>query len=110
LLLQLEATSKDFAAERRLIISEIREDNQRNEMQLLDSPDDLNWVFAYENHIIENKYADISSIVAAYQQTTAEQLVKTANKIFSPNNALIVSIGNKKGLSETKLHETLLQI
>jgi hypothetical protein len=32
LLLQLEATSKDFAAERRLIISEIREDNQRNDI------------------------------------------------------------------------------
>jgi predicted Zn-dependent peptidase len=81
-----------------------------NQMQLLDSPDDLNWVFAYENHIIENKYADISAIVAEYNQITNEQLVKTANQIFRPNNALIVSIGNKKGLSEPKLHEILLQI
>jgi predicted Zn-dependent peptidase len=81
-----------------------------NQMQLLDNPDDLNWRFAYENHILENNYPDIAAIANSYNKITEGQLVKIANKIFIPNNCVVVSIGNKKGLSERKLHEILLKM
>jgi len=81
-----------------------------NQMHLLDEPESLNWTFAYENHILNNNYSDISELAEAYKQITKEQLVKIANDIFLKDNIILMSIGNKKGLSEKKLQEIVEDI
>lgn len=81
-----------------------------NQMELLDDPENLNWLLAYENHILNNKYSDLSELADSYRHIGKEQLVKAANEIFLPDNVLLMSIGNKKGLSENKLHQILLEL
>lgn len=80
-----------------------------NQTMLLDSPEDLNWQFAYENHILEGQYNDIAELADIYRQIGQEQLVKLANKIFIPENAVLVSLGKKKGLSESILQEIIIE-
>lgn len=79
-----------------------------NQMTLLDDPDDLNWTFAYENHILNNNYSDIDSLAHANRGISKEHLMKAANEILLTDNVMLIGIGNKKGLSETKLRDTLL--
>lgn len=81
-----------------------------NQMGMLDDPEGLNWTFAYQNHIINNKYSDISSLAEEYRQIAKERLVEISNQIFTRNNVVLVSIGNKKGLSEEKLHGILAEL
>ncbi len=81
-----------------------------NQMTLLDDPDDLNWTFAYENHILNNDYSDISALADANRGISAEHLLKIANEIFLTDNVMLIGIGNKKGLSERKLREILLKL
>ncbi len=81
-----------------------------NELELLDDPENLNWKFAYENHILDNNYSDIHEIANANRLIEKEQLVEIANKIFLPNNVLFVSLGHKKGLLEKKLHDIMIAL
>jgi Predicted Zn-dependent peptidases len=81
-----------------------------NQMLFLDDPEGLNWQMAYLNHIMDNNFSDISELADSYRNIQKEQLVKIANDIFSADNTVLVSIGNKKGLSENKLHEILLEL
>jgi predicted Zn-dependent peptidase len=81
-----------------------------NQMKLLDDPDDLNWEFAYENHILPNHFQDITDLSKAYAEVTSERLVKIAEEIFQPTHAMLFSLGNKKGLSEQKLHRMLMEV
>jgi predicted Zn-dependent peptidase len=81
-----------------------------NQIQLLDDPEGLNWSFAYVNHILDNTYHDISELAGVYRQITRQQLLETANEVFLANNAMLVSIGTKKGLSETRCREMLSEI
>ncbi len=78
-----------------------------NQIQLLDDPCGMNWAFAYGNHILNNAYRDISEIAEAYRKITKQQIMETANEVFLTNNAMLVSIGAKKGLSEAKCREIL---
>jgi len=81
-----------------------------NQKELLDDPENLNWTLAYENHILDNNYMDMSELADAYEQIDKGQLTMVANEIFKANNILLISIGNKKGLSENKLHDILSEL
>jgi predicted Zn-dependent peptidase len=81
-----------------------------NQMGLLDDPEGLNWQFAYQNHILNNEYKDITSLAEGYRKIKKDRLVEIANEIFKKDNAIIVSIGNKKGLKEEKLRDILLEL
>ncbi|MGE5416131.1 MAG: M16 family metallopeptidase [Acidobacteriota bacterium] len=80
-----------------------------NQLMLLDDPESLNWNFAYENHILENQYSSIVEFADAYRQITKQKLIEITNEVFTPNNAIIVSMGKKKGLSASKLQEILAE-
>lgn len=81
-----------------------------NQMKLLDDPDDLNWEFAYENHILSNQFKDIEDLSREYAGITANRLRQIAQEIFQPQNVMLFSLGNKKGLSERKLQMMLFQV
>ncbi len=81
-----------------------------NQMGLLDDPEGLNWQFAYQNHILNNKYKDIASLAEDYREIKKERLVEIANEIFKKDNVVLVSIGNKKGLKEEKLRDILSEL
>ena len=81
-----------------------------NQIEMLDYPENLNWTFAYENHILSNNFLDINELANKYREIKKEQLVKIANEMFITNDITLVCIGNKKGLSENRLHEILLEL
>lgn len=81
-----------------------------NQTQKLDDPEGLNWIFAYENHILKHNYADVLEIAKEYEQVTSEQLTRIANEIFKSDNIMLISLGDKKGLSEIKLQKLLTEI
>lgn len=103
----LKRVKKDIAARDLETARVFKTDNQ---MKLLDDPEALNWAFAYENHILDQRYADIAAVADVYRQITAERLVKTANEIFRTDNLVVVSLGNKKGLSEIGLREIVSEL
>ena len=55
----------------------------------LDDPEKLNWIMAYEGHILEQNYKDIESRKQAYSKVTSEQLTELARKIFRLSNMVI---------------------
>ena len=81
-----------------------------NQLLMLDDPENLNWTFAYENHVLQNSYTCVQEIAEAYSRITKQQLTETANKLFRPEYATLTSLGNKKGLSESKLQKALLKL
>lgn len=81
-----------------------------NQMKLLDDPDDLNWEFAYENHILPNRFEDIDDLSREYAAITSDRLLQMTQEIFQPKNVMLFSLGNKKGLSVKKLHRMLLEL
>lgn len=81
-----------------------------NQTQRLDDPESLNWTFAYENHILRHSYSDVQELAELNKHITSDQLVKTANEIFVNSNVMLITIGNKKGLSEIKLQKLLSEL
>jgi predicted Zn-dependent peptidase len=81
-----------------------------NILEILDTPEELNNTFAYENHILGNNYKDIMELADCYRHITKEQLLDTARDIFTSDNVMLFSLGDKKGVSSLKLNKLLSQL
>jgi len=66
-----------------------------NAYVMLDDASDLNWNFAYENHILNCNYQSLDDRIAAYQNVTAKRLTEIAQDIFRPENLTLTLKGNK---------------
>ena len=63
----------------------------------LDDPSKLNWIMAYESHILEQNFKSIEERKNLYKDITAEELTNTIKKIFSVDNMVIdIKVKNKK--------------
>lgn len=76
-----------------------------NALMLYDDAEELNWVFAYANHILNCGYRSINDRTDAYASVTADRLTKIANEIFIPENLVLTLKGNKKKLPIQRLQE-----
>lgn len=74
---------------------------------LFDDFRELNFTFAYDNHIMELGYADISERKQAYEKVTPERVRELAREIFRPENLTFTMKGNKKTVDMQRLQEII---
>lgn len=72
---------------------------------ILDDPAELNWLLAYESHILAKSQADLELRKAGYESVTAEQLTMLAREIFRSNNLVISLKGKKSVRTERQIKE-----
>ena len=63
---------------------------------LYDDPRELNFVFAYDNHIMNSGYKSIEERSAKYRAVTPERIREISNMIFRVENMTLTLKGNKK--------------
>ena len=81
-----------------------------NAYLLYDEPRELNFTFAYDNHIVNSGYRSIEERAAKYKAVTPERIKEVANTIFRPQNLTLTVKGNKKKISVEKLEEIIKEL
>ena len=81
-----------------------------NAEMLLDEPRELNFTFAYDNHILECGYKSVSDRRAAYERVTPEMLRRAAGEIFRVDNLTLALKGNKKRLNTERIREIVISL
>lgn len=76
---------------------------------LADEPRELNFTFAYDNHIMSEGYASLEERAERYTAVTPELIRKTAKTLFSPENMTLAVKGNKKRIDQLKLDALILE-
>ena len=74
-----------------------------NAMMLLDDARDLNFTFAYDNHIMNLGYRDMNERILAYKNVTPKEIRAAACQIFTPKNLTLTVKGNKRKIDTEKL-------
>ena len=77
---------------------------------LYDNPRELNFTFAYDNHIMDERYRDIRERAARYERVTPERLRDVAALIFTKENLTLAMKGNKKKIDTDKIEEILKKL
>ncbi len=81
-----------------------------NAYMLYDDARELNFTFAYDNHIMNLGYASLDERRAAYEKTGAEDILRAANEIFRPENLTLTLKGDKKKINTEKLKEIIASL
>ncbi len=81
-----------------------------NAMMLYDDARELNFTFAYDNHIIGCGYTDLASRRAAYERVTPERIREVAARIFKRENLTLTLKGNKKRIDEERIKDILSRL
>ena len=74
-----------------------------NAYMLYDDSRELNFTFAYDNHIMNSGYASIEERRIRYDEVTSERLAEVASMIFRPENLTITLKGKKNKIDEEKI-------
>ena len=74
---------------------------------LYDNPRELNFTFAYDNHIMDEGYRDISERAARYERVTPERLRRVASILFVKSNLTLAIKGNRKKIDLDRIEEIL---
>ena len=75
---------------------------------LLDDPRDMNFTFAYDNHILSLGYSTTEERKMAYDRITPEMIRDSARIIFAPENMVIAVKTNKRKLDADMLDKIIL--
>ena len=78
-----------------------------NAKLLLDEPRELNFTFAYDNHILNCGYSSVEERRAAYDAVSPEGLRAIANEIFNVKNLTLAVKGKRKRLDLERLKNIL---
>ncbi len=81
-----------------------------NAPMLLDSPRELNFTLAYDNHVMDMGYPDLDARTDAYRRVTPERLRELYRIIFTPDNLTFTMKGNKKRVDTEKIRNILLKL
>ena len=81
-----------------------------NAYMLYDDSRELNFTFAYDNHVMELGYGSLEDRRRAYAAVTAEDLMRAAKEIFRKENLILTVKGNKKRIDTARLKEILKTI
>ncbi len=81
-----------------------------NAYMLLDEPRELNFTFAYDNHIMSQGYSSIEDRRLAYASVTPEAIRQAAKKLFRPENLTFTMKGNKKKIDTGRIRDILSRI
>lgn len=74
-----------------------------NAYMLYDDARELNFTFAYDNHIMELGYPSLEERKKAYSNVTPEDIRRAASDIFKPENLTLTVKGNKKKIDTEKI-------
>jgi predicted Zn-dependent peptidase len=78
-----------------------------NAYMLLDDPRDLNFTFAYDNHIMGLGYASIEDRIKAYGAVSAQDILNAAREIFKSKNLIVTMKANKRKIDKARLEKIL---
>ena len=76
-----------------------------NAYMLYDDARELNFTFAYDNHVMQLAYPSIEERRAAYERITGEDIRRAACEIFRPENLTLTIKGNKKKIDIQRINE-----
>ena len=77
---------------------------------LYDNPSDLNFTFAYDNHVMNAGYESIEDRARRYANITPERIREIAELIFRPENLTLAMKGNKKKIDTLRLEEIIKKL
>ena len=78
-----------------------------NAYMLYDDARELNFTFAYDNHIMNLGYDSIEARKQAYAAVTAEDIRRAACEIFKPENLTLTLKGDKKKIDTERLRKII---
>ena len=78
-----------------------------NAEMLLDDARDLNFTFAYDNHVMSEGYTTVAMRRAGYAEVTAERLCEIASEVFVKSNFTLAVKCKKKRVDEEKINEII---
>ena len=78
-----------------------------NAGMLLDDVRELNFTFAYDNHIMDLGYSDVFDRADTYDKITPQRLREVAEEIFRPENLTLTIKGNKRRIDRERLIELI---
>ena len=78
-----------------------------NAFMLYDDTRELNFTFAYDNHVMDNGYSSLAERADRYQNITPEKLRDAAREIFKAKNLTLTMKGNKKKINTEKILEII---
>ena len=78
-----------------------------NAYMLYDDARELNFTFAYDNHVMNQAYADIEERKRAYDAITGDDIRRVAREIFRATNLTLTVKGNKKRIDTDKLEDII---
>ena len=81
-----------------------------NAYMLYDDARELNFTFAYDNHILDSGYAGLEDRRIRYDAITPERLREVACTVFTSDNLTLTLKGNKKRIDTEKIREMLLTL
>lgn len=81
-----------------------------NAYLLYDEPRELNFTFAYDNHVMSGGYKSIDQRADRYKSVTPERVRQVADLIFRPENLVLTIKGNKKKIDIAKLEEIIRKL
>ena len=88
----------------------MRADYVDNAGLLYDDPRELNFVFAYDNHIMKAGYTSVEERAERYKSVTPERIRALAREIFRPENLTLTLKGNKKKIDTEALEEIIKRL
>ena len=74
-----------------------------NAYMLYDDFRELNFTFAYDNHIMGENYSSIEDRIARYKSITPERIREVANEIFKRANLTLTAKGSKKKIDKDRI-------
>ncbi len=81
-----------------------------NAFLLYDDIRELNFTFAYDNHIMELGYPSLEARRAAYNAVVSEDIMHAASEIFRKNNLTLTIKGNKKKINKSELEKIISEL
>ena len=81
-----------------------------NAYMLYDDSRELNFTFAYDNHVMGLGYASLDDRKRAYDSVTGEDIKRAANEIFKRSNLTFTMKGDKKKIDTANIEKILAEL
>lgn len=88
----------------------IRAPYTTNAYLLYDDARELNFTYAYDNHILGRRYLTVEDRIKAYSEVTAESLLSVAARIFRRENLTLAAKGRRSRIDAERLSEILSRL
>ncbi|MBR3806238.1 MAG: insulinase family protein [Clostridia bacterium] len=80
----------------------------KNGSLLADDQRELNFTFAYDNHIMDEGYSTLEERASRYERVTPDDIRSVAKRLFAPENMTLAVKGNKKRINKSEIDNLIL--